>query len=133
VPKRSTRRNPFRAQVKRAGKVSSASSKISDLTNSGVRRLKAQTLGIPSHEDARSEKVNNPWIWIEENRWIHTWDRVSGPRKKRLEDLGAGITRLREVISRQLEVVGAIAESASGIQVARSLETSPREVSKYWC
>jgi hypothetical protein len=106
---------------------------IGDLANSGVHRVRAQTLGIPSREDARSKKVNNHWIWIEENRWIRTWDRVSGPCKKRLEDLGAGIARLREAISRQLEAVGAIAESASGIQVARSLRTSPREVSKYWC
>jgi DNA-binding CsgD family transcriptional regulator len=113
--------------------VSSASSKVDDLANSGARRVKAQTLGIPSPEDARSEKVNNRWIWIQESRWIRTWDRVSGPRKKRLENLGAGIARLQGAIPRQLETVGAIAESASGIQVARSLGISPREVSKYWC
>jgi hypothetical protein len=113
--------------------VSSASSKVDDLANSGVRRVKAQALGISSREDARSEKVIRRWIWIEENRWIRTWDRISGPRKKRLENLGAGIARLREAISRQLEAVGAIAESASGIQVARSLGISPREVPKYWC
>jgi hypothetical protein len=113
--------------------VSSASSKVDDLANSGVRRVKAQTLGVSSREDARSEKVTSRWIWIEENRWIRTWDRISGPRKKRLENLGAEIARLREAISRQLEVVGAIAESTSGIQVARSLGISPREVPKYWC
>jgi hypothetical protein len=28
-----------------------------DLANSGVRRVRAQVLGIQSHEDARSEKV----------------------------------------------------------------------------
>jgi hypothetical protein len=35
-----------------------------DLANSGVRRVKAQALGIPSHEGARSEKENSHWIWI---------------------------------------------------------------------
>ena len=39
-----------------------------DLVNSEVRKVKAQTFGIPSREDMRSEKVNNHWIWIEENR-----------------------------------------------------------------
>jgi hypothetical protein len=113
--------------------VSSASSKVDDLANSGVRRVKAQALGISSREDARSEKVIRRWIWIEKNRWLRMWGRISGPHKKRLENLGAGIARLREAISRQLEAVGAIAESASGIQVARSLGISPREVSKCWC
>ena len=107
--------------------------RLRDLANSEVRKVKAQTFGIPSREDTRSEKVNNRWIWIEENRWIRTWDRVSGPRKKRLENLGLGAARLRKVISQQLEAVWAIVESASGIQVARSLGISPREVSKYWC
>jgi hypothetical protein len=113
--------------------VSSASSKVDDLANSRVRRVRAQTLGIPSREDAGSEKVTSRWIWIKESRWIRTWDRISGPRKKRLKNLGAGIARLGEAISRQLEAVGAIAESASGIQVARSLGISLREVPKYWC
>jgi hypothetical protein len=35
--------------------VSSASSKVDDLANSGVRRVKAQALGVSSHEDARSD------------------------------------------------------------------------------
>jgi hypothetical protein len=35
--------------------VSSASSKIGDLANSGVHRVRAQTLGIPSREIARSD------------------------------------------------------------------------------
>jgi hypothetical protein len=35
-----------------------------DLANSGVRRVSAQVLGTPSHEDARSEKKNSRWIWI---------------------------------------------------------------------
>jgi hypothetical protein len=30
-----------------------------DLTNSGVRRVRAQTLGTPSHEDARHEKEDD--------------------------------------------------------------------------
>jgi hypothetical protein len=72
---------------------------IDDLTNLGVRRLKSETLGIQSHEDARSEKVNSRWIRIAGDHWICTWDRVSGPRKERLENLDVGIARLREVIS----------------------------------
>jgi hypothetical protein len=33
-----------------------------DLANSEVHRVRAQTLGAPSHEDARSEKKDSPWI-----------------------------------------------------------------------
>jgi hypothetical protein len=33
-----------------------------DLANSGVRRVRAQALGTPSHEDASSEKENSRWI-----------------------------------------------------------------------
>jgi hypothetical protein len=35
-----------------------------DLANSEVRRVRAQTLGAPSREDARSEKKNSHWIWV---------------------------------------------------------------------
>jgi hypothetical protein len=35
-----------------------------DLANSGVRRLRAQTFGTPSHEYARREKEDNRWIRI---------------------------------------------------------------------
>jgi hypothetical protein len=67
--------------------VSSASSKADDLANSGVRRVKAQTLGVSSHEDARSENVTN--------RWIHTWDRASESHKKIPKELATRIASLR--------------------------------------
>jgi hypothetical protein len=35
-----------------------------DLTNSEVRRVKAQAFGTQSHEDARREKEDNHWIQI---------------------------------------------------------------------
>jgi hypothetical protein len=104
--------------------VSSVSSEIDDLANSGVRRVKAQTLGISSREDARSEKMNN--------RWIRTWDRVSGPRKKIPKGLAARIASLRGC---EISTVGgqvAITKRRSGIQVAEALGISLREVPRYW-
>jgi hypothetical protein len=35
-----------------------------DLANLEVRRVRAQTLGTPSHKDARSEKEDIHWIWV---------------------------------------------------------------------
>jgi hypothetical protein len=61
-----------------------------DLANSGVRRVRAQVLGIQSHEDARSEKVITVGSGSGKS-WIRTWDRVSEPREKRPENF----TRLR--------------------------------------
>jgi hypothetical protein len=104
--------------------VSSASSKVDDLTNSGVRRVKAQTLGVSSREDARSEKVTS--------RWIHTWDRASESHKKIPKELAVRIVSLRGC---EISTVGgqvATTKRRSGIQVVEALMISLREVPRYW-
>jgi hypothetical protein len=73
------------------------------LANSGVCRVKVQVLGITSRKDTSGERRTTIGSRTQEDHWIHTWGRVSGPRKKRFESLATGITRLREAISRQLE------------------------------
>jgi hypothetical protein len=103
-----------------------------DLANSEVRKVKAQTFGIPSREDTRSEKVNNRWIWIEDSRWIRTWDRASESRKKIPKELAARIASLR---GHEISTVGgqvATTKRRSGIQVAEALGISLREVPRYW-
>jgi hypothetical protein len=50
--------------------------------NLGVRRVRAQTLGTPSHEDARHEKKITIGSGSREDHWIHTWDRASEPHEK---------------------------------------------------
>jgi hypothetical protein len=79
-----------------------------DLANSGARRVRAQTLGTPSHEDARSEKEIAVGSGSREDRWIRTWDRASEPREKRLENLATEIAKSRgnEVASFGISDIG---------------------------
>ena len=64
-----------------------------DLANSIVRRVRAQVLGIQSHKDARSEKVITIGSGSWDDCWIHTWNRASKPREKKIEDLAMKIAR----------------------------------------
>jgi hypothetical protein len=77
---------------------------IDDLAYSGVRRLKAQTLGIQSHEDARSEKVNIRWIRI-----------IGGPLDPHVGlRIGASQEKAREFGRRDHEVVRSDIPTAGG-------------------
>jgi hypothetical protein len=58
--------------------------------------VKVQVLGIASREDASGERRITIGSGLQEDLWIHAWDRVSGPRKKRFESLATGVARLRE-------------------------------------
>jgi hypothetical protein len=58
--------------------------------------LRAQGLRAQSYEDASGERRTVVGSGTKEDRWICVRDRVSGPRKKRIENLGVGIVRLRE-------------------------------------
>jgi hypothetical protein len=73
------------------------------LTNSRVHKVKVKVLGITSLKDASGERRTDVGSRTQEDHWIRTWGRFSGPRKKRFEILAMGIARLREVIYRQLE------------------------------
>jgi hypothetical protein len=51
-----------------------------DLANLEFHKVRTQTLGAPSHEDAKSEKKDSRWIWVigglldqKPHRLLHTW------------------------------------------------------------
>jgi hypothetical protein len=56
--------------------------------------VRAQVLGIQSHEDARSEKVNSHWIRIAGGP-LDPHVGLHGASEKRLENLAIGIAKSR--------------------------------------
>jgi hypothetical protein len=90
--------------------VSSASSKIGDLAKSGVHRVRAQTLGIPSREIARSD--------------IPTAGGSGG--HSRIGKWNTGGTKPRNLAARSLEV---LVFGFTRREVARAFKPGPTMVS----
>jgi hypothetical protein len=93
-----------------------------DLANSGARRVRAQVLGIQSHEDARSEKVNSRWIQIAGGPLdLHVGSCIGASREKARElDHVKAKSRGSEVASFGTSDIGSRRGSYSTSRVAKS-------------
>jgi hypothetical protein len=104
-----------------------------DLANSEVRRVKAQALGTPSHEDARREKEDNRWIRIAGGPLDPHVGSCIGTSREKTRGFGR---EDRDIARSEIPTVGgqvAITKRRVEYRWHEDLGISPREVPKYWC
>jgi hypothetical protein len=77
-----------------------------DLANSGARRVRAQVLGIQSHEDARSEKVNSRWIQIAGGPLDPHVGSCIGASREKARELGHGNREVARERGREFRHLG---------------------------